>query len=186
MFMARLLIFVAPPQRRRRRSLRRFPLRLAARPCQPWRGQSGMTLLELIVSCAILLVLSSAALPIARYSIWHQKERQLQKNLREIREAIDRYNDAATDQKIRTSANLANYPPDLQTLVKGVPLASAPDQTIRFLRSIPIDPITGKADWGLRGTGDDWDSTHWGGINFFDVYSSSTATALDNTRYSDW
>jgi general secretion pathway protein G len=169
-----------PNASRRRVGLSRGIPRAARRP------QSGMTLLELIVSCAILLVLSSAALPIARYSILRQRERELRANLLEIREAIDRFNDAATSQKIRVSPSTQGYPPDLQTLVKGMPLASAPDQTIRFLRSIPIDPTTGKADWGLRSTADDFDSTHWGGVNVFDVYSTSTAIATDGTRYSDW
>jgi general secretion pathway protein G len=165
------------------------------------RAQTGMTLLELIISCSILLVLASAALPIARYTIWHKKEKQLRYNLQVIREAIDRYNDAAINQQIRTEPSTQNYPPDLETLVKGVQLSanggvaaagnaapggSSSDKTLRFLRKIPIDPMTGKADWGLRGVGDDYDSVTWGGKNVFDIYSSSSATAIDGTRYADW
>lgn len=145
-----------------------------------------MTLLELIISCSILLVLASAALPIARYTIWHQKERQLRYNLQMIRDAIDAFNDAAIHQQIRTDPSTQNYPPDLETLVKGVPLGTSGDKTLRFLRKIPVDPMTGKADWDLRGVGDDPDSTHWSGKNVFDIYSNSSATAIDGTRYSEW
>jgi general secretion pathway protein G len=148
--------------------------------------QTGMTLLELIISCSILLVLASAALPIARYTIWHQKERQLRYNLQMIRDAIDAFNDAAIHQQIRTDPSTQNYPPDLETLVKGVPLGTSGDKTLRFLRKIPVDPMTGKADWDLRGVGDDPDSTHWSGKNVFDIYSNSSATAIDGTRYSEW
>jgi general secretion pathway protein G len=145
-----------------------------------------MTLLELIISCAILLVLASAAMPIAQYTLWHQKEKQLRYNLAQIRDAIDRYKDAADQQQIRSGPDTQNYPPDLETLVKGVPLGNTGDKTIRFLRKIPIDPITGKADWGKRAVSDDYDSTSWGGKNVFDVYSSSQATAINGSRYADW
>ena len=153
---------------------------------QPRRRQAGMTLLELIISCAILLVLASAAMPIAQYTLWHQKEKQLRYNLAQIRDAIDRYKDAADQQQIRSGPDTQNYPPDLETLVKGVPLGNTGDKTIRFLRKIPIDPITGKADWGKRAVSDDYDSTSWGGKNVFDVYSSSQATAINGSRYADW
>jgi general secretion pathway protein G len=145
-----------------------------------------MTLLELIISCAILLVLASAAMPIAQYTLWHQKEKQLRYNLAQIRDAIDRYKDAADQQQIRSGPDTQNYPPDLETLVKGVPLGNTGDKTIRFLRKIPIDPITGKADWGKRAVSDDYDSTSWGGKNVFDVYSSSQATAINGSCYADW
>jgi general secretion pathway protein G len=154
-----------------------------------------MTLLELIIACAILLVLSSAALPIARYRMMYQRERQLRYNLQQIRDAIDAYNKAAYEHKIKVEQSAQEYPPDLETLVNGVPLetsvngvplGTSSDKTIRFLRKIPIDPMTGKADWGSRAVGDDFDSTSWGGKNVFDIYSSSLATAMDGTRYADW
>jgi general secretion pathway protein G len=148
--------------------------------------QRGMTLLELIIACGVLLVLSSAALPIARFTVIRQREELLRSNLQDIRDAIDRYKDAADNQKIRVPADSQNYPPDLETLVKGLPLVNGGDKTIRFLRSIPVDPTTGKADWGLRGISDDFDSTTWNGKNVFDVYSKSTGTAMNGTRYSDW
>ena len=146
--------------------------------------ESGMTLLELIIACAILMVLSSAALPIAKYSIIRQREAELHRDLREMRDAIDRYKDAADRNQIRVEVGSEGYPPDLETLAKVVNLSG--DRKIRFLRKIPVDPMTGHAEWGLRAVQDDPDSTSWGGKNVFDVYSKSTGTALDGTRYSDW
>ena len=149
------------------------------------RSEQGMTLLELILACAILMVLSSAALPIARYSIVHKKEELLRYDLRQMRDAIDRYKDLADANKIRVEVGTEGYPPDLETLVTGVKLGAGDDKKIRFLRRIPVDPMTGQADWGLRAVQDDADSTSWGGKNVFDVYSKSQATGSDGTRYSD-
>jgi general secretion pathway protein G len=145
-----------------------------------------MTLLELILACAILLILSSAALPIAKYSILHKREELLSYELRQMRDAIDRYKDLADANKIRVEVGSEGYPPDLETLVKGVKLGAGDDKTIRFLRRIPMDPLTGQAEWGLRAVQDDPDSTSWGGKNVFDVYSKSTATGSDGRRYSEW
>jgi general secretion pathway protein G len=153
-------------------------------------SQAGMTLLELIIACSILMILSSMALPVAKWTAYHERERELKRDLRQMREAIDRYKDLADRGLIRVDALSGGYPPDLDTLVKGVPLAGAAagaqGKKIRFLRSIPVDPITQQADWGLRSVEDDPDSTSWGGKDVFDVYSKSTATALDGTKYSDW
>jgi general secretion pathway protein G len=149
-----------------------------------------MTLIELIVATGILLVLAGAALPYARATVRSAKEAELRRSLREIRDAIDRYKDAADKNQIRVSADSNGYPPDLDTLVKGVTLSapggSQTQKRIRFLRKVPIDPMTGKADWGMRSAQDDLDSTSWGGQNVFDVFSRSTDTASDGTRYSDW
>ncbi len=145
-----------------------------------------MTLLELVIACSILLVLASAALPMARVTVKRQKEAELRQALREIRTAIDRYKDAADRNLIRVEVGTEGYPPDLETLVRGVQLGASGDRRVRFLRRIPIDPMTGRADWGLRAVQDDPDSTSWGGKNVFDVYSRSIGTALDGTRYSDW
>lgn len=154
------------------------------------RSQAGMTLLELIVSCAILAILSTAALPIARWTAYHEREKELRKDLLDMRQAIDRYKDLADRGMIRVDINSGGYPPDLQTLVKGVPLVSvtggSQGKKIHFLRRIPTDPLTKQSDWGLRSVEDDPDSTDWGGKDVFDVYSKSTATALDGTKYSDW
>ena len=155
------------------------------------RGRSpeaGLTLLELIIACTILLILASAAIPIQRYTIVRQREAELRRDLREMRDAIDRYKDLADSNKIRVQVGSEGYPPDLETLVKGVAVggAGATGHNIRFLRRIPVDPMTGQTDWGMRSVQDDPDSQSWGGNNVFDVYSKSTGTAMDGTKYSDW
>src|SRR6266436_10157263 len=149
-------------------------------------SEEGMTLLELILACAILMILSSAALPVARYTIVHKKEELLHYELREMKDAIDRYKDLADANKIRVEVGSEGYPPDLETLVKGVRLGAGDDKRIRFLRRIPVDPMTGQKEWGLRAVQDDPDSTSWGGKNVFDVYSKSQGTATDGTKYADW
>lgn len=150
--------------------------------------QTGMTLLELIIACSILAILSSAALPIARFTVLRERERELRHDLRDMRNAIDRFKDYSDRGMIRTELGSEGYPPDLDTLVKGVALggSGAAGKNIRFLRRIPVDPMTGQADWGLRSIQDDPDSTSWGGKNVFDVYSKSQGTALDGTKYTDW
>jgi general secretion pathway protein G len=203
---------------RRANQTRRYAFPAAAR-C---RGQAGMTLLELIIACTILLVLATAAMPVARFTVMRQKESELRRGLREIRDAIDRYKDASDRNLIRVAAGTEGYPPDLETLVAGVeivsqggsgpggmpgqggalggtPVGASPltnpagvdglEDTIRrvrFLRQIPEDPMTGRAEWGQRAVQDDPEINSWGGGNVFDVYSLSTGTALDGTRYSDW
>jgi general secretion pathway protein G len=191
---------------------------------------AGMTLIELIMTCGILLILSAAAIPMFRITIQHRKEAELRYDLRQMRNAIDRYKDDADKNLIRTEVGSQNYPPDLQTLVDGVSISAAgaggisaaalatasnspfgatgatgtpgvgqsgasgtaggalsdlPNK-VRYLRKIPVDPLTGKAEWGMRAVQDDADSTSWGGHNVFDVYSQSQATAIDGTKYSDW
>jgi general secretion pathway protein G len=150
------------------------------------RTTAGMTLLELIIACAILMILASAALPVARVTIQRRKEAELRRDLREMRDAVDRYKDVADRNLIQVKADTEGYPPDLDTLVQGVKLAGPEGLRIRFLRKIPVDPMTGKADWGLRSVQDDPDSNSWGGQDVFDVYSLSQGTALDGTKYSDW
>jgi general secretion pathway protein G len=147
---------------------------------------TGMTLLELIIACAILMVLSSAALPAFRVTIIRSREAELRRDLRQIRNAIDRYKDIADRSLIRVEVGSEGYPPDLETLVKGVEYGSSGQQKIRFLRRIPVDPMTGRAEWNLRSVQDDPDSTSQGGNNVFDVHSKSQGTALDGTKYSDW
>ena len=148
--------------------------------------ETGMTLIELILACSILVILASAALPVARYSIVRSKELELRRDLREMKDAVDRYKDLADRNLIRVEVGSEGYPPDLETLVKGVQVGANADKKIRFLRKVPVDPMTGQADWGLRCVSDDSDSTNWCGKNIFDIYSKSQATALDGTKYSDW
>src|SRR5882724_10167969 len=149
-------------------------------------AMTGMTLLELIIACAILMILSSAALPVAKMTIVMQREAELRRDLREMRDAIDRYKDFADRNLIRVEAGSEGYPPDLETLVRGVQVGANADHKIRFLRKIPVDPLTGKAEWNFQAIQDDPDSTSWGGKNVFDVHSKSQAIALDGTKYSDW
>jgi len=147
----------------------------------------GFTLLELIISCSILIVLATVAMPLARVSIKRRKESDLRYDLRQMRDAIDRYKDASDKNLIKVAAGTEGYPPDLDTLVKGVKLTSAQEnKQVRFLREIPVDPMTASKDWGLRSVQDDADSDSWGGQDVFDVYSKATGTALDGTKYSDW
>ena len=153
---------------------------------QVFAGEAGFTLLELIIAASILLILSSAALPILKFTVIRQKETELRRDLREMRDAIDRFKDAADLNLVRVQAGSEGYPPDLDSLVKGVEYGSSGAQKKRFLRRIPIDPMTGRAEWSLRSIQDDPDATSWGGNNVFDVHSTSTATALDGTKYADW
>ncbi len=147
---------------------------------------AGFTLLELVLACSILLVLATIALPLARVTIKRRKEADLRYDLRQMRNAIDRYKDAADKNLIQVKAGTEGYPPDLDTLVKGVQLTGAKSEHVRFLRELPKDPMTGTTDWGMRSVQDDTDTTSWGGQDVFDVYSKSTGTALDGTKYSDW
>jgi general secretion pathway protein G len=144
----------------------------------------GFTLLELIVAATILTILTLLALPLARVTIQRERERQLRAALWEMRDAIDRYKDATDRNVVQTKVDTQGYPPDLDTLVKGVEAQGG--KKIRFLRSIPVDPMTKSKEWGLRSMQDDPDSDSWGGQSVFDVYSKSEGTALDGTKYKDW
>lgn len=150
------------------------------------RADPGFTLVELLAAMAILLLLASVALPLARVQVQRTREVELRRDLRDLRQAIDRYKDFCDRGMIPTKAESFGYPPDLDTLVNGVPLHGSANVNYKFLRRIPADPMTGKADWGMRSMQDDPDSRSWGGENVFDVYSKSQGTALDGTHYADW
>ena len=158
-------------------------MRLAARKITSSPGTRGFTLIELIVATAILMILTGMALPLARVSIKREREHELRRDLWQMRDAIDRYKDAADRNAFQTKVGTEGYPPDLETLVKGVDVGG---KKIRFLRNIPVDPMTGTTEWGLRSMNDDPASDSWGGQNVFDVYTKSQATALDGTPYKDW
>jgi general secretion pathway protein G len=153
-------------------------------------GRSGYTLVELIVVGTLLLILASAVLPLAKVTIQRQREVELRRALREMRVAIDRFKDAA-DQGMIGSVDLKTgaegYPAGLETLVEGVSVVNdASGRKLKFLRRIPIDPMTKSTEWGMRSYQDAPDATNWGGQNVFDVYTKSTGTALDGTKYKDW
>jgi general secretion pathway protein G len=159
----------------------------AALPCSGRRrGAAGMTLLELMVACAILVVLATVAMPVERLTIKRYKEAELRYDLRQMRAAIDRYKDYADKNQFQVQAGTEGYPPDLQTLVDGVQLTGNTQRKIHFLRQLPVDPMTKNSDWALRSVQDDADSGSWGGQDVFDVHSASTDTALNGTKYSDW
>jgi general secretion pathway protein G len=147
------------------------------------RPARGFTLLELIIATTILLILSTMAVPMARFTIKREKERRLRADLWEMRDAIDRYKMDADRNAFQTKVNSQGYPPDLETLMKGVDVQG---KKIRYLRKIPIDPMTGTTEWGLRSMQDDPDSDSWGGQSVFDVYTKSQDEALDGTKYKDW
>jgi general secretion pathway protein G len=146
--------------------------------------ERGLTLLELIVATTLLSVLTMMALPLARITIQREKEKELRHALWEMRDAIDKFKDSADRGMFQTKVDTFGYPPDLDTLMKGV--ESQGGMKLRFLRSIPTDPMTNSKEWGLRSMQDDPDSDSWGGQNVFDVYTKSEGTALDGTKYKDW
>ncbi len=149
-----------------------------------WKAKSGgFTLIELIVATAILVILTGLAIPLARVTIKRERERELRTALWQMRDAIDRYKDAADRGAFQTKVGSEGYPPDLDTLVKGVDVGG---KKVRFLRKIPMDPMTGGTEWGMRAMKDDPDSDSWGGDNVFDVYTKSQGEGLDGTKYKDW
>ncbi|MGB7330976.1 MAG: type II secretion system protein [Terriglobales bacterium] len=146
------------------------------------RRQHGFTLIELIVTTSIMAILVGAAIPIAKIAIFREREHELREDLWMIRDAIDRYKDAADRGAFVTKVDSQGYPPDLDTLVTGVDVSG---KKLKFLRHIPLDPMT-KQEWGMRSMQDDKDSDSWGGQNVFDVYTKSDGVALDGTKYKDW
>ena len=150
---------------------------------QAWSSETGVTLVELIIVVTILGILAGAAVPVARFQVKRTKERELRRDLWEMRDAIDKYKDAADKGAFQTKVDSQNYPPDLEELVKGVDIQG---KKVKFLRKIPIDPMSGKAEWGLHSMQDDPKSDSYGGQSVFDVYSKSTGTALDGTKYAEW
>ncbi len=153
-------------------------------------GQRGYTFVELLVVTSIILILASAVMPLARVTAQRAREAELRRDLRDIRTAIDKYKDAADLGQIGATelkAGAEGYPPDLQTLVDGVtPPNDATGRKLKFLRKVPIDPMTRSTEWGLRSYQDKPDSTTWGGQNVFDVFTKSDGTGLDGTKYKDW
>jgi general secretion pathway protein G len=166
-----------------------------SRPASGWRRTSarrsdGYTFVELLVVTTIIAILASAIMPLARVTAQRTREAELRRSLREIRTAIDKYKDAADTGQIgflEIKAESEGYPPDLDTLVDGVAAANdATGRKLKFLRKIPVDPMTRSTDWGMRSYQDKPDSTRWGGQNVFDVFTTYDGKALDGTKYKDW
>jgi general secretion pathway protein G len=153
------------------------------RTMQKTPNMRGFTLVELIIATAILMILTGMAIPLAKVTIKRERERELRHGLWELRDGIDRYKDAADRGAFQIKVGSEGYPPDLDTLVTGIDVAG---KKLKFLRRIPIDPMTGNAEWGLRSMQDDPKSDSWDGNNVFDVYTKSQGTALDGTKYKDW
>jgi general secretion pathway protein G len=154
------------------------------------RSSPGFTFVELLVATSVMIVLASAALPLARVSMKRQREAELRRVLREVRTAIDQFKDWADAGRIAVTDlqfGAENYPPSLQVLVDGVTLANdATGTRKKFLRRIPVDPLTGSTDWALRSYNDLPNSRSWGGQNVFDLRTKHEGTALDGTKYRDW
>ena len=148
------------------------------------KPELGFTLMELIIATTIMSILTLMALPLARVTIQREKEKELRQALWQMRDAIDRYKDAADLNMFQTKVDAQHYPPTLEDLTKGIEAQGG--KKIRFLRSIPTDPMTKSKEWGMRSMQDDPDSDSWGGQSVFDVYSKSEGTALDGTKYKDW
>jgi general secretion pathway protein G len=154
------------------------------------RGARGFTFVELLVVSTLVLILASAIMPLAKVTATRSREAELRRSLREIRTAIDKYKDAADLGQIGSldlKVGSENYPPDLQVLVDGVTAANdATGRKLKYLRHIPVDPMTRGTEWGMRSYQDKPDATRWGGQNVFDVYTRFEGTALDGTKYRDW
>jgi general secretion pathway protein G len=153
-------------------------------------GRAGYSLIELLAVTVVLLVLASAVMPLAKVTVQRAREAELRRSLREIRTAIDRYKDAADLQQIAATdlkTGAEGYPPTLEVLVEGVRAnGDASGRKLKFLRRVPMDPMTHSAEWGMRSYQDDADSTSWGGQNVYDVYTKSGGVALDGSKYVDW
>lgn len=150
----------------------------------------GYTFIELIIVSSMIFVLAAAIMPLTKVTMQRAREAELRRDLREMRTAIDKFKDAADQGLIGTldlKAGAENYPPDLDTLVEGVTAANdATGRKLKFLRRVPIDPMTRSSEWGLRSYQDDPKSTKWGGQDVFDIHTTSEGTALDGTKYKDW
>jgi len=168
-----------------------------------WQRKKGFSFIEMLFTLTILAILAAAIMPIAKTAVKREKEIELRRNLRLVREAIDAYKKLADEKLIEVEEDSEGYPPDLETLVKGVEVkadqaqsqpqigrppakSSSEKKIVKFLRRIPRDPMTGTTEWGLRSYQDEPDEDDWGGENVFDVFTKSPGTALDGTKYKDW
>lgn len=149
-------------------------------------GTAGYTLAELVLVTALLVILAGVALPVAKYSSRRMKEAELRQDLRMMRNAIDEYKRYSDAGMIPIDLGTDGYPKDLEVMVEGVDLIGQVDKKVKFLRRVPVDPMTGQGEWGLRSYQDDWDSTSWGGEDVYDVYSLSEGVGLNGVPYAKW
>ncbi|HXU45793.1 MAG TPA: prepilin-type N-terminal cleavage/methylation domain-containing protein [Thermoanaerobaculia bacterium] len=150
------------------------------------RRSAGFTLVEMVVAAAVLAILAAVTLPIAKFAAKRGKELDLRQDLREMRTAIDEYKRYSDAGLIPIDLNTQGYPKKLEVLVEGVDVVGQINQKIKFLRRLPVDPMTGKDEWGLRSYQDRFDSTSWGGEDVYDVYSLSAGVGLNGVPYSKW
>jgi general secretion pathway protein G len=150
------------------------------------RGRSGYSLIELVLVCAVLAILAALAFPTVRYTYVRGKEIELRDALRQLRGAIDEHKRWSDAGLIEIEAGSDGYPTELEMLIEPIDVVGQVDKTVRFLRRIPIDPMTGESEWGLRSYQDEPDETSWGGEDVFDVFSLSSSVALDGSAYSSW
>ena len=151
-----------------------------------FRRERGFTMVELAIVCVMIAILTAMAIPVSRYALKRQKELELRYDLRLMRTAIDKFKQYSDSGLIPIELDTEGYPKNLEVLVKGVEQVGQLHKSLKFLRRVPIDPMTGKAEWGLRSLQDEPKSTSWGGQNVYDVYSLSASVAIDKSRYRDW
>jgi general secretion pathway protein G len=149
-------------------------------------GSGGFTVVELAVVATMVAILAAMAVPVARYTLKRQKELELRQDLRQMRDAIDKYKQYSDSGMIQVQLGSEGFPPDLDTLVTGVQQVGQINKKLKLLRQIPLDPMTGKAEWALRSYQDEPDSMSWGGQNVWDVHSLSPGRAIDGSYYKDW
>jgi general secretion pathway protein G len=150
------------------------------------RSESGFTMAELVTVAAILTILATVTLPVAKFTVKRQKEADLRLALREMRTAIDEYKRYSDSALIQVDLGTQGYPKKLEVLVEGVEVVGQIDKKLKLLRRIPVDPMTGKTEWGMRGYDDDWDATSWNGSDVYDVYSLSEGVGLNGVPYRKW
>lgn len=160
--------------------------RLHPRPLRRTRGQAGYSLAELVMVAAVMVILASVALPSVKFTARRTKEMELRSALRDMRSAIDEYKRYSDMGLIPVDLGTDGYPKELEVLVEGVELAGQVDKKLKLLRRIPVDPMTGEAEWGLRSYQDEADATSWGGENVYDVYSLSGSVGLNGVPYREW
>lgn len=150
------------------------------------RSQRGFTLAELVMVGAVLVILASVTLPVAKFTARRTKEMELRAALREMRNAIDDYKRYSDSGYLTIDLGTEGYPAELEILVEGVEVVGQVDKKLKLLRRIPLDPMTGEREWGMRSYQDEHDATSWGGENVYDVYSLSGGVGLNGVPYREW